>query len=298
MFNFKKIHFSLIPLILLSACGNNLTSITKNNELPNFPTQGSEANIAEIRQIGLSKIPESPTIKIYEVVTNTDYESRASDLKQSLSLFDANKVIETEEAIIYKSGNHSFEIFKQSDSFVYNNSNTPEQIDNGLDKNNAIKVAKKFLSQLGVKDYTYTDFREDKEFYTDKQGIENSRSTSFNLYFNKKLNGKEIYGGDRIEIDISGDYVVTNAFILTRSFKPKQDAELISPLDAFNNALHGVGKIYSESSAAKAEITDYKLAYWTDPAPTKQNDVVPVYVLTGKTENGDLVTILTPAIRE
>lgn len=98
-------------------------------------------------------------------------------------------------------------------------------------------------------------------------------------------------GGNTLAVRIGDRGEVINVFKLWREVEPYGEVELVSPQQAYQELISGMGECYIPPDCEKVIIEQVNLTYWMEPIDQQQDYVVPVYEFKGKCldKNGSVV---------
>jgi hypothetical protein len=80
---------------------------------------------------------------------------------------------------------------------------------------------------------------------------------------------------------------VVHLVMVYREAEPYKEVSIRSPQEAYQDLLAGKGSYATPSDCQKVVVEKVSLAYWMEPAPIKQEYVVPVYEFKGKCLDGN-----------
>jgi hypothetical protein len=269
---------------------NAIKEYVANLEIPYLPPIGGHSQVDQFN--GQLSTKRSKAY-IYHV-KKIDPEKEIKKIAKKFGL-ENKKVNKSTDRYLVRDGKESIYLLTGSGSFTYL-SGAEEFIpgENKLTKEEAIKKAKEFVEKIGYQqEYQYSDIAENTA-----SSLTETEITSYQVFFERKINGLPVFGVDRISVTINKKGEVYSATIATRSVTKGKKVEIISPMEALNKVKQGEGQVYFDGHAEEANIEEASLVYWMEAASQEQKDVIPMYRLKGKTEKGEEINAYVAAIEQ
>lgn len=153
-----------------------------------------------------------------------------------------------------------------------------------------IELARKFLVDSGEyeDDYIFKGF----SYYKTDNEI-----SMVEANFGRKLNGLDWSGvGPKKAVTFGENGEILGMGSVWREVEPLAKYPLIEPNEALEQIRAGNALILIEESNASVTVEDIHLAYYNDPAGTRQKFVIPHYIVKGHTDKGNAFSAVTRAV--
>lgn len=284
--------FGLMVVILI-VFGFSTSGFNKKITKIDFPVIGGllphdvEYKIDSNVEFSDSKIEPSTqnaVDEVYKLTSSTISKDKTEKLKKIFNLKNSEKT-DMGEVVTYSNREHSLSI-NENGTYMYINKqrNNSKPID--LSDEHCETIANNFLikNELLPSDFFKNGIAHETK--TSALNPEDSVVIRKDVYFNRKLNNKSVYGVSRIIVSVGSEGRIDAVYSLYRDIKSSESVK-IKPFNAALNDLKNFkGSIRMNGDAETVNIKKVDLVYWEDSTPdSKQTHIQPVYHFTGETLN-------------
>ncbi|ADL50017.1 hypothetical protein [Clostridium cellulovorans] len=251
---------------------------------------GNHINIEKIDSSTLSN--ESGKVAIYEIERPTNITDDKEKALKAFGFTDDYSVDENEERFFITEGSKTLEVFKNTGGFNYFDDllTRPEtKIDiNTVDNNKLYEKCEDILKVMDIQDISRNSV---EPSYITEMGP-NNKPLEFGLLgviFKRVLDGKNVYGADKIMFDINSEGNIASAIITIKNYKKIGDKSVISSKKAINKFKSSKkGYIGTDDLAATdSKINESALCYWVESYNKGSQITKPIYMMKGETLNSE-----------
>lgn len=166
---------------------------------------------------------------------------------------------------------------------VYSQPNLPSDDDAG-------KIATEFLRNRGLlpEGAVFDRVTADQQITAVKGSDEviTSYNVTLQEVFARKIDNLPVVGpGHKLKVFIGNNSEVIGLFEVWRDIEPYRDVALKTPEAAYDDLVAGNVMVATRAVYGNVTIGDVYLAYWMEPADSRQGYVLPVYVFKGDVTN-------------
>lgn len=289
----KKIIGLLSGTILAGIIITGVYAFGNNNKITriDFPTIGgdlpAEINFTLDKEIKFSdnriKLNSSRfTDKAYKLSLKP--ENKQEKIYKLKKIFNLEKSTKTDmgEVITFMDENTSLDI-NENGTFSYTKRKTNSKEIYLTDKE-CINIAENFLKENNLLPDGFFENGVAHETKTSVKDPTDSIIVKKDVYFNRKLNEKTVYGVSRIIVSVGSDSQIDSVYSLYRDFDGKGTSiETKSFEEAFNDLKQLKGTVRTGDNTKSVKIKNVDLVYWEDSTPySKQTHIQPVYHFKGE----------------
>lgn len=291
----KKLIICSLAIITIFGIGFGLkiNSHASNINRINFPVIGGELPADAEIQLDSSATFSDEKIKpgkadsvdqMFRFV-NTSADSEKTDkLRKVFGLENAKKTV-SQGATIYEN-NKRFLRISDDGTFVYHNKSLDSSSEINLSDDECKRIAKDFLKK---NDLATQEFFENGIAHVTKTNALNPNDSKIlgkDVYFNRKIDNKMVYGIARVIISIGQDGQVASAYSAFKNYSKGEPVCIKSFDKAFEDLKKLDGMIDMDPDTKKVSIKKVELVYWEDSSPnSKQTHIQPIYHFLGETLN-------------
>ena len=209
-------------------------------------------------------------------------EEQVERLKKIFDLSTSQKT-DMGEVITFHNENSSLDI-NENGTFSYSRKNINNSKAITLSDKDCISIAEKFLKDNKL---LPNSFFENGVAHETKTSVKDPTDTTIvkkDIYFNRKIDGKKVYGISRIIVSIGTDAQIDSVYSLYRDIDGyPASIKVKSFQEAFNDLKQLKGTVRVGEGAKTVTIKKVELVYWEDSTPySEQSHIQPVYHFTGE----------------
>jgi hypothetical protein len=223
------------------------------------------------------------TDKVYKLsLKQENKEERVEMLKKIFNL-ETSQETDMGEVITFQNENSSLDI-NGNGTFSYTRKNTNSSKAITLSDIDCITLAEKFLKE---KELLPDGFFENGVAYETKTSVKNPADSTIvkkDIYFNRKIDGKKVYGVSRIIVTVGADDQIDSVYSLYRNFDKNPTSIKTKSFDeAFNDLKQLKGTVRAGETTKSVNVKNVELVYWEDSSPySEQTHIQPVFHFKGE----------------
>lgn len=266
-------------ILLLSGCGQENHTIKVASLLD---TNGGFQLEPQIEMALSSQSAEAvfqEQLPIYEI----DRDEKIYEKAAVLNAFGIKESAVIDKGIYGQLHQAVLEIDRPHRLYYHRKENTEQEV--GLDKAQLTEQATEFLRKhdlLADGFYATGKFGGGSVIKQDISGVQKEIVYSRTVEFQRKINGKEVYGASRIWVSFDSDGM-SEVLIQYSPIKKEMQMKVV-PLDKAVERVHSFKYTY-ETEVKEVEsihLTDVEVAYWDVPFQENLTHIQPVYVFSGE----------------
>ncbi len=226
---------------------------------------------------------QGSTDKIYKLSLQLkNKEERIEKLKKIFKI-DTGTKTDMGEVITFQNENSTLDI-NENGTFSFTRKTTDSSQAVTLSDKECINLAENFLKENNL---LPDGFFENGVAYETKTSVNNPKNSTVvkkDIYFNRKVDGKIVYGVSRIIVSVGSNAQINSVYSLYRDFEESPTPIKIKSFDAaFHDLKQLKGSVRTSDSTKSVEITNVELVYWEDSTPySKQTHIQPVFHFRGE----------------
>ena len=212
-------------------------------------------------------------------------KSKEEQVERLKKIFDLSTSQRTDmgEVITFHNENSSLDI-NENGTFSYSRKNINNSKAITLSDKDCISIAEKFLEDNKL---LPNGFFENGVGHVTKTSVKDPTDTTIikkDVYFNRKIDGKKVYGVSRIIVSIGAGAQIDSVYSLYRDIDgDPASIKIKSFQEAFSDLKQLKGTVRIGESAKTVAIKKVELVYWEDSTPySEQSHIQPVYHFTGE----------------
>lgn len=210
-------------------------------------------------------------------------DDKITKLKKLFNLESSKK--RSRDATICENEAHFLRI-NDDGTYVYHNKNRDDNTNMLLSDEITKKMAKDFLTRNNLLPSGFFENGVANETVTSALNPKNSKILRKEVYFNRKINGKPVYGISRIIVAINQTGDIDSVYSAYKDYSKEETVKIVPFDQALQNIKNHKGLINMSETTKNVMIKKVELAYWEDSSPnSKQTHIQPVYRFFGESEN-------------
>jgi len=211
-------------------------------------------------------------------------DEKITKLKQLFNLESSQKR-NSRDATIYENEAYFLRI-NDDGTYVYHNKKRDDDTSMLLSDEISIKIAKDFLTKNNLFPSGFFENGVAHETVTSALNSKNSKVLRKEVYFNRNINGKPVYGISRIIVAINQTGDIDSVYSVYKDYHKEEAVKIVTFDQALLNLKNHKGLINMSETTKNVIIKKVELAYWEDSSPnSKQTHIQPIYRFIGESED-------------